>query len=185
MGGRSWKLRDIVAKTTNSTECNTSVDLMQTNFQKSIDNIIFWRNVMLTWLSKITVFHACFWAVFPGILGLTPLLCCRGTFQRKLEKHRQRDFNRTYRKYISIWLVKRCHRPSFYLSMVSYPKKQERRNCMINRTFFHSLNSVAYYKKERKLMVRLIILQFKFMDFTQSCFITGTTFPNKIQLKKS
>lgn len=70
---------------------------------------------------------------------------------------------------------------SLYLFMVSYPKKQERRNCMINRTFFHWLNSVAYYQKERKQMIRLVILQFKSIGFTKLCilFSTGTTLPNK------
>jgi hypothetical protein len=36
-----------------------------------------------------------------------------------------------------------------HLHTVSYPKRQERRNCMINKTFFQCLNSVACDDKEK------------------------------------
>lgn len=45
-GGRSWKTWDIMPNATNRTEFDTSADITQTNFQKSIGNIIFWSR---TW----------------------------------------------------------------------------------------------------------------------------------------
>lgn len=106
----------------------------------------------------------------------TPLL--QGCFPEKGGEAQTKEFWQNRENvYCFVLPVKRSHRPNLYLSMVSYPKKQERRNCMINRTFFHWLNSVAW----RKRMIRLIMLQFTSTGFTKLCilFSTWTKFPKR------
>lgn len=160
MWGGAWKTWDIVTKTNTVRNLTCPLTSFQTHCRKSVGSIISgidcdtWRGSQST----------------PLLQGYVP--------EKSGEAETKEFWQNRENVYIFLYYLSRdAIDQSLYLSMVSYPKKQERRNCMINRTFFHWLNSVAW----RKWMIRLITLQFRSTGFTKLCilFSTWTKFPSR------
>lgn len=136
-----------------SPELNSQLTSLQTNFRQSTTTPRLEKAPLVLLLDCQ--------AALPGVGSQATPLPQRHSPEKVGEG--QRDFAEQTECIFFLDLPRNNRDQSLYLSIVSYPKKQERRNCMRNRTFFHWLNSVAYYQKETKLMVRLIILQFNLL----------------------